>query len=353
MIITGARDMAVRFLATMTVAITMSMTSDQFASAGPAVASGPRKVIVASAISGFELFGLPLAARIGVLSNFVAAAAAESRQKYGRGLDLMIFPEGAVAKGGDRPRESSVSLDEIAPAFAALAKEFHSYLVVPAILSEAGGKISNAAVLFDRRGGVVGIYRKYHLAARLGSDVPENGITPGDTFPVFDCDFGKLGIQICWDMSYSDGWAALKKQGAEIVALPTASPQTIRPAAYALFNRYYVVNATPRDNATVFDPRGKAVAQVTKTGSTLVYQIDLSYRILSWSPQLDNGAIFKSKYGDRCGFLYDEREDCGVFWSNDPATPIDAMVRELKLETADEQVARTRALEQKARGDTL
>ena len=96
--------------------------------------------------------------------------------------------------------------------------------------STGGGYTSNAAVLFDRKGEVAGIYRKAHPVAYVNSDELEGGITPGAEYPVFDCDFGRLGVQICWDMQFQEGWDALAKKGAELVAWPTASPATVLPA---------------------------------------------------------------------------------------------------------------------------
>ena len=58
----------------------------------------------------------------------------------------------------------------------------------------------------------------------------EHGSTPGKEEPVFQCDFGKLGIQICYDMDFDYGWRELARQGAELVAWPTQSPQTSQPA---------------------------------------------------------------------------------------------------------------------------
>ncbi|MEJ7636902.1 MAG: carbon-nitrogen hydrolase family protein [Singulisphaera sp.] len=88
------------------------------------------------------------------------------------------------------------------------------------------------------------------------------GLAPGRDFPVFDCDFGKLGIQICWDIQFDDGWAALAAKGAEIVAWPTASPATAQPASRAARHRYYVVSSTWREDATVFEQTGLVAAQV-------------------------------------------------------------------------------------------
>ena len=100
----------------------------------------------------------------------------------------------------------------------------------------------------------MGLTEKSTPVAPLGSDLIETGTTPGGSFPVFECDFGRVGIQICFDMLYPDGWEALARQGAEIVALPSDSPQTTYPAFYALQHRYYVVSAVPRDHAAVYSP---------------------------------------------------------------------------------------------------
>ena len=191
---------------------------------------------------------------------------------------------------------------------------------------------------------MVGIYRKAHPVAALGETELEGGVTPGREFPVFECDFGRVGIQICWDMSYDDGWAELARQGAEIVAVPSASPQTLRPAAYALRHRYYVVTSTPRDNVSVFNPAGMTEAQRTESG-VLVHQIDLSHAVLHWSERLEDGRALTRRYGDRVGYVYSPREDTGVFWSNDPVVPIGAMLRETGLESMDEQIERCRRLQ--------
>jgi len=91
------------------------------------------------------------------------------------------------------------------------------------------------------------IYRKMHPVALVGKDDLEGGVTPGGATPVFACDFGKLGVQICWDIQFDDGWQALANAGAEIVAWPSASPAKALPAARAGRHRYFIVSSTWRD----------------------------------------------------------------------------------------------------------
>ena len=116
--------------------------------------------------------------------------------------------------------------------------------------------------------------------------------------------------------------------GAEIVAWPTASPATVLPAARAARHRYYVVSSTWRDNATVYEPTGMVAARVEgpagpgpRTGPELCRP-----RLVG---VLQDGKALRERYGERVGFHYEPREDMGLFWSNDPATTVGAMVRSM------------------------
>ena len=200
-------------------------------------------------------------------------------------------------------------------------------------------RVSNAAVLLDRDGRVAGIFRKVH--PMLDADGTfEGGVTPGEAYPIFNCDFGRLGILICWDMGYEDAWEALAAAGAEIIALPSASPQTLRPGAEAMRHHLYVVTSAPRDNASLFDPIGRQVATVTRAPGMLVHEIDLAYAILHWTETLQEGRALRERFGSRVGYDYSSREDTGVFWSNDPQVPIGTMVKELRLSEMPAEIER-------------
>lgn len=316
----------------------------------------PRKVVVGTALFGPSGTYPGLGERLRVLGGLIDAMARQAAEKYpGDGLDLAILPETAVTSTFGQASARAIPLDgPVRETCGALARRYRTYLVVPMDLAEEGPKgttYSNAAVLFDRRGEVAGVYRKAHPVALVGSDELEGGITPGRDYPVFDCDFGKLGIQICWDIQFDEGWRALAEQGAEIIAWPSASPATAQPAARAGRHRYYIVSSTWREDATVFEPTGLVAAQVEAPGKVLVHRLDLSYAVLGWSAPLRDGEALSRKYGERVGYHYEPREDLGLFWSNDPNTTIGQMIRSLGLEEIDAQVERNRTLQDAARGD--
>ena len=130
------------------------------------------------------------------------------------------------------------------------------------------------------------------------------------------------------------------------MAVPTASPQNIQPAAQARRHHYFVVNSAPRDNASVFDPIGRTIAQQTIAPGVVVQQIDLAFAILHWSETLHEGRALTNRF--QAGGSYSTREDTGVFWSNDPQHSIGSMIRDLGLREMSAEIERMEAARLKA-----
>jgi predicted amidohydrolase len=76
-------------------------------------------------------------------------------------------------------------------------------------------KVYNTAILIDREGKIKGKYRKIHLMG----DSPR--VIPGKKIKVFQTDFAKIGIAICWDLTYPRLFRKMKQKGAEIIFCPT------------------------------------------------------------------------------------------------------------------------------------
>lgn len=328
--------------------LTLSAAHVAAAPAGSTSSQPPRKVIVGTAMQAFWVPYPGLPHRLEQLGGIIDRMAAESTRKYGRGLDLVVLPEAAVTGEIDRDivAGSFPLAGAVQETFSAKARQHKCYIVAPMYLLEDKEKrlVSNVGILFGRKGEVVGIYRKLHLAVPAGSDSMENGTAPGREVPVFQCDFGKLGIQICFDMSYDYGWKELARLGADVVAWPTQSPQTSQPAFRARQGRYYIVSSTWRNNASIFEPTGKIAAQIREPQQILVEQLDLSYAILPWSRNLANGRALRKLYGDRVGFRYYEDEDLGIFWSNDPAVPVGRMAQSIGVTELGPELLRIRKL---------
>ena len=131
--------------------------------------------------------------------------------------------------------------------FQALAKEHGIVLVLPMYEEEQPGVLYNTAAVIDADGSYLGKYRKTHIPQVKGF-WEKFYFRPGHSdWPVFDTKVGKVGVYICYDRHFPEGWRALGLAGAEIVFNPSATSRGLsaylwqleQPAA-AVANEYFV-----------------------------------------------------------------------------------------------------------------
>lgn len=132
--------------------------------------------------------------------------------------------------------------------FQALAKELDIVIVLPVYEEDQPGVLYNTAAVIDSDGSYLGKYRKHHIP-HLPKFWEKFYFRPGNLgYPVFDTAVGKIGVNICYDRHFPEGWRALALNGAEIVFNPNATAPGIsnrlweieQPAA-AVANGMFVV----------------------------------------------------------------------------------------------------------------
>lgn len=205
------------------------------------------------------LLGDPKTNREKIIATIRAAAEREAQ--------LVIFPECALTgyayNSLDEAAPFAESLDgRSAEAIAEVCRQTRAYAIVGFIEAD-GEKFYNAAMLVGPDG-LLGSYRKVHLPY-IGID---RFLTPGDRpFQVFDLPFGKVGVNICYDISFPEPSRVLKLMGAELIALitnwPTAawrSPQFVANTR-ALENHvfYAAVDRVGRERGWDFIGRSKVI----------------------------------------------------------------------------------------------
>jgi predicted amidohydrolase len=144
--------------------------------------------------------------------------------------------------------------------------------------------VYNTAVLLDRQGRIAGKYRKVHLPREEW----KKGVQPGSEYPVFDTEFGKVAIQICYDWFFPESTAIFALGGAEIVFAPTwgntlgdkdgkvNGESTFRVRARD--NGVYMVPSVYSGNSLVIDPMGKVLASSQGRQGVFWAEVDLNRR---------------------------------------------------------------------------
>lgn len=119
----------------------------------------------------------------------------------------------------------SYAEDEDGPLIARMrhvAREGGAVIVCP-VFEKSGDNFYNTAFVIDSDGSIAGRYRKVHIP-----DIPlwreKYYFTPGDTgFPVIKTAYGNIGVQLCWDAFFPEGFRALALKGAQLIVAPTAA----------------------------------------------------------------------------------------------------------------------------------
>ncbi len=133
--------------------------------------------------------------------------------------------------------------------FRNLAQDKGIYIVGGSLFyfNEADGCYYNASFLFDLDGRVEE-QRKTHRAYELIYN--RHMVTAGDNLKVFDTDFGKVGITICYDAAFPETARILMLGGAEVIFNPSCvfnewGVERMRTysAARAIENQCYVANS--------------------------------------------------------------------------------------------------------------
>ena len=131
--------------------------------------------------------------------------------------------------------------------FQELAAKHEMVLVLPMYEREKAGFLYNTAAVIDADGAYLGKYRKTHIPQVKGF-WEKFYFRPGNLgYPVFETAVGTVGVYICYDRHFPEGWRALGLAGAEIVFNPSATSRglsaylwQLEQTSSAVANMYFV-----------------------------------------------------------------------------------------------------------------
>jgi predicted amidohydrolase len=166
----------------------------------------------------------------------------------------------------------------------AVARKLNTWIVA-GIYEREGKIVYNTAVLIDRKGALAGKYRKTHLPREEW----ELGITPGNEYPVFDTEFGKVGLTICWDVQFPEPCRAMALKGAEIILLPIWGGSETLAKARAIENHIFLITSSFDMKSFIVDPTGAVMAEATREKPVAVATLNLDQKYFQpWLGDMKN-----------------------------------------------------------------
>jgi N-carbamoylputrescine amidase len=175
----------------------------------------------------------------------------------------------------------------------------HDMVIVAPIFEIDEGRYFNTAAVVDADGTYLGKYRKNHIPTTPGVGDEAYYFSPSDLgYPVFETAYCRLGVYICHDRHFPEGWRILALNGAQYVVNPSATIEGIslhswrlaQPAA-AVANGYFVGtnnrvgtespwNVGKYYGSSYFvDPLGQIIAEAPPNGDQLLVA-DLDLRMI-------------------------------------------------------------------------
>jgi beta-ureidopropionase len=209
----------------------------------------------------------------------------------------------------------------------------HSSYVIAGIKKRSGERTYNTAVLLDREGRLVGQFDKIHPTEQELS----GGVFPGDPEPaVFDTDFGRIGIQICFDVNWWDTWKKLKAKGARIVFFPAAYPAARQISALALMNQFFVVSSAGTRSSRIYDITGEVLAASGTYQQWAGAAIPLGRRLFEIDFHVDKVRRIQQKYGPKVDVRWYHEDDWFTLASLDPDLTVEDLEKEFGLTPLDD-----------------
>jgi beta-ureidopropionase len=205
-------------------------------------------------------------------------------------------------------------------AFSERAKKYGMHIIVPLFENASAGVYYNSAVLLDPKGNIIEgtlpngekviAYRKNHIPFSYDEHLgvlrtnEKFFFTPGPGYPIYETELCKIGIMICYDKRYMEGWRLLELMGAQIVFHPMATwgwkVNTLEAELRTMATNcgYFVVNSSKGGvetldyerafvgNSTIVDPLGEIIAQGPSHEAPAMVHAELDFALIEKAKKL-------------------------------------------------------------------
>jgi deaminated glutathione amidase len=229
----------------------------------------------------------------------LATAERLTREAAARGARFIGLPEDfAYLRSEGDPAPEGQDLDGAwVRRMAELALSLEVTLLLGSLPERIPGerRVHNTSVLLGPNGQTLAVYRKIHL---FDVDLPgleplkeSRQVAPGREAVTADTAFGRVGLSICYDLRFPELFRRLTREGARVLAVPSAFTERTGRAhwepllrARAIENLAYVVapaqigrhgrGRVSHGHALIADPWGVVLAQVTDDEGVAVAELD-------------------------------------------------------------------------------
>jgi len=220
---------------------------------------------------------------------------------------LIVFPENFLCLGVADFSEIASSLNFYIDKLASLANELAVSLLLGSVpVNTSENKCLSRSLLIDADGKNVGHYDKIHLfdvevGDGQGTYKESDSFQPGIECRVLPLEGSKLGLSICYDLRFPELFQILRKDGAEMIAVPSAftfktgqahweillRARAIETQCYVLASNQCGTHSIDKTGATretwghsmIVDPWGNILCSLAEKPGVCSAELDFDYMI--------------------------------------------------------------------------
>jgi len=256
--------------------------------------------------------------------------------------DLIVVPEACDRPGGFGAEKLleyyKVRNDQVQEFFAHTARENKCYIVYSAYRIMPDGSRRNSSVLIDRKGKVAGIYNKNHPT--IGEI--EKGTLCGRDAPVFECDFGRVAMAICFDLNFDELRLKYVKAKPDLIIFSSMYHGGLMQSYWAYSCRCHFVGAiagraTPSE---IRNPLGQIIASNTNYFNFAIARVNLDCELAHLDYNWERLRKLKAKYGPKVTISDPGCLGSVLISSEHETVGVDEMIEEFEIELLDDYFAR-------------
>lgn len=222
-----------------------------------------------------------------------------------------------------------------------IARAHRCYLLYPFARPLPDGSWRNSATLFNREGQTLGTYDKNHPVI---VETTQMNILPGESAPLFECDFGKVAVAVCFDLNFEELRLKYAAARPDLILFPSKFHGGIMQAYWAFSCRAHFVGCVGLENlpSEIYSPVGHCVARSTNYFQSVTARINLDCQVVHLDGHWEKLRALKDFYG-RSVTIFDPGQLGSVLVSSeDESVSVLQMMAEFKIQTLDDYLAGSR-----------
>jgi predicted amidohydrolase len=256
--------------------------------------------------------------------------------------DLIVLPEAC-------DRYSAHSMDErlayyrargnqMRDFFAAIAHEHRCHIAYSAAREMPDGTWRNSTQLIGRDGQVLGIYNKNHLVV---TETTEGGILCGRDAPLIECDFGRVGCAICFDLNFDEIRLKYVQSKPDLILFSSMYHGGLMQGYWAYSCRAHLVTSIAGPPSAVLSPLGNILASTTNYFDFVTATANLDCQVVHLDFNWEKLRAMKARYGPKVSIYDPGYLGAVLIASESDEMTCDDLVEEFAIERLDDYMARS------------